>query len=125
MKNYEKYIDEIRSYEGTHFCNDFVKPHILNSPSCNGANCAACRMLQMAWLLEEYEEPEVDWNNVKVDTPILVKNKEHENWRRRYFAAYKDGVIYAWVSGKTSWSVNSDREATTWSYVELAESEEK
>lgn len=125
MKNYEKYANEIRSYTGTNFCNDFIKPHIINSPSCTGANCAACRMLQMVWLLEDYKEPEVDWSKIEVDTPILVKNAEHENWRRRYFAAYQDGIVYAWVNGKTSWSANDDKEATPWSYAELAESEEK
>lgn len=38
---------------------------------------------------------------------------------------YKDGEVYAWVNGKTSWSANDDKEATAWSYVELAESEEE
>ena len=79
----------------------------------------------MIWLLEEYEEPEIDWNKVEVDTPILVKDMEYENWRKRYFAEYKDEVVYAWVSGKTSWSENDNKEAAPCSYVELAESEEK
>ena len=44
-------------------------------------------MIQTIWLLEEYkepEEPETDWNKVKVDTPILEKKKNGENhilWR--------------------------------------------
>lgn len=38
---------------------------------------------------------------------------------------YKDGEVYAWVNGKTSWSANDDKETTAWSYVELAESEDK
>ena len=50
---------------------------------------------------------------------------EYENWRKRYFAEYKDEVVYAWVSGKTSWSANYDTEATSWSYVELADNEEE
>lgn len=37
---------------------------------------------------------------------------------------YKDGEVYAWVIGKTSWSAVNDKDVTTWSYVELAESEE-
>lgn len=125
MKNYEKYIDEIRSYEGSSFCKDFIVPHVLNSSNCTDINCKACRMLQMAWLLEEYEEPEVDWSKVEVDTPILVKDIEYENWRKRYFAAYKDGVVYAWINGKTSWSANDDKEATSWGYAELAGNEEE
>ena len=29
MKNYEKYAEEIRSYEGNAFCVDFIIPNIL------------------------------------------------------------------------------------------------
>lgn len=81
-------------------------------------------MLQMIQLLEEYEEPEIDWNKVEVDTPILVKDMEYENWRKRYFAEYKNEVVYAWVNGKTSWSAVDDKDVTTWNYAKLAESEE-
>ena len=51
---------------------------------------------------------------------------EYENWRKRYFAEYKDEVVYAWVNGKTSWSAvdEVDEDVTTWNYVKLAESEE-
>ena len=123
MKNYEKYIDEIRSYEGTDFCNDFVKPYIINSPRCTVADCAACRMLQMAWLLEEYEEPEVDWSKVEVDTPILVRANENTEWIRRHFAKYENGDIYAWRDAQTSWTASYDGDMTWWRYAKLAESE--
>lgn len=122
MKNYERYADKIRAYEGTNFCDDFIRPHILKSSDCRGMNCAACRMLQMTWLLEEYKEPEVDWSKVKVDTPILVRSNEYEVWSKRYFAEYKDGKVYAWNGGRTSWT--SEYRAA-WKYVKLAESEEE
>lgn len=122
MKNYEAYIDEIRSYEGTNFCNDFVKSHIPNTPSCSGAHCAACRMLQMAWLLEEYKEPEVDWSKVEVDTPILVRNYEDEKWEKRFFAKFEYDYVLAWDYGRTSWN---ESEMIPWNYAKLAESEEK
>lgn len=123
MKNYEKYADKIREYKGKYFCRDFIAPYILKSNECLN-DCKICRMRQMIWLLEEYEEPEVDWNNVEVDTPILVKDMEYENWWKRYFAEYKDEVVYAWVNGKTSWSAVDDKDVTTWNYAKLAESEE-
>ena len=124
MKNHERYADEIKNFDNRKdFCSDFVLPCILKSSECSGIGCRECQMKQMIWLLEEYKEPEVDWSKVEVDTPILVKDIEYENWRKRYFAAYKDGVVYAWINGKTSWSANDDKEATSWSYVELAESE--
>ena len=125
MKNYEKYADEIREYNGDSFCADFVKPNILKSEYCD-LDCTRCRMLQALWLLEDYKEPEVDWSKVEVDTPILVRDYEDAtiSWIRRYFAEYKDGIVYSWINGRTSWST-PDREVTPWSCVKLAESEEE
>lgn len=137
MKNREKYREEIiksiKSRETCEFMNDTVIPEFIGSKTdskciCEMGDCRACLIRFTLWLDEEYiepQKPEVDWDNIAVDTPILVKNKEYENWRRRYFAAYQDGVVYAWVNGKTSWSENDNKEAAPWSYVELAESEEK
>lgn len=125
MKNYERYMDEIKNFDiNKSFCDEFVLPYILNISDCSKVHCGACRLRQTAWLFEEYEEPEVDWSKVEIDTPILVRDAEYENWSRRYFAAYKDGEVYAWVIGKTSWSAVDDKDVTTWNYAKLAESEE-
>ena len=122
MKNYEKYADEIRGYKGNNFCKDFVMPYIMKSDNCGGLACGACYMLQTIWLLEDYEEPEVDWSKVPVDTPILVKDHENGEWLKRYFAKYEDGYIYAWGNGCTSWNADN---MYTWNYTKLAESEEE
>lgn len=124
MKNYEKYADEIREYKGDSFCADFVKPNILISENCS-ADCTKCRMLQVLWLLEEYEEPkepEVDWSDVNVDTPILVRQGKTGAWLERHFAKYENGEVYAWVDGQTSWT-GADK--IKWNYTKLAESERK
>lgn len=123
MKNYEKYKDKVNNYDGEYFCHDFVKPIILKADECD-ARCSRCRLIQAIWLMEEYEEPEVDWSKVAVDTPILVRNSEAEDWYKRYFAKFKDGKVYTWSYGRTSW--NSDDDATiNWEYAKLAEEEEK
>ena len=125
MKNYEKYADEIREYNGINICSEFIKPHILEADNCNGIDCQRCAMLQMLWMLEDYKEPEVDWSKVKVDTPILVrqtKDKDKE-WERRHFAKYENGKVYAWGEGYTSWS--SEGHMVIWNYAKLAESEEE
>ena len=122
MKNYEKYADEIRGYRGCEFCEAFIIPNILKSDNCVGMTCYKCRMLQMLWLLEDYKEPEVDWSKVEVDTPILVRDNEDGKWIRSYFATYDDGVVYAWNSGRTSWS---EENTTGWKCAKLAETEEE
>ena len=125
MKNYEKYADEIKGYDGFNFCRDFVKPRILKPRGCANTNCDQCKMLQMLWLLEEYEEPEepkIDWGKVEVDTPILVRHTEDEKWCKRHFAKCdKYGLVYTWKSGRTSWT---EGDLSVWNYAKLAESEE-
>ena len=62
----------------------------------------------------------VDWSKVPVDTPILVKDLEAGIWRKRYFALFEDGKIYAWESGATSWSVENNGRVACWNYAKLA-----
>ena len=122
MKNYEKYEEKIREYKGETFCSDFVQPYILKQNGCGGMDCDQCHMIQMMWLMKEYEEPEVDWSKVKVDTPILAKDHEDREWLKRYFAKYEDGYVYAWGNGCTSWTADN---MYAWNYTKLAESEEE
>ena len=120
MKNYEKYADEIREYKGCNFCIDFVCQHILKIEDCDYIGCSRCNMLQMLWLLEDYEEPETDWSKVEVDTPILVRDYESQEWEARHFAKYEDGVVYAWNDGSTSWTGVVE---VKWNFAKLAETE--
>lgn len=125
MKNYEKYKDEIKNCKDETFCNDFVKPRILGRDSCAGVGCIKCCMIQMMWLLEEYkepQEPETDWSKVKVDTPILVKAIDDNKWKKRYFAQYKNGIVYAWDGGKTSWNKDC---MTSWKHAKLVEDQKE
>ena len=122
MKNFEKYENEVREYNGDNFCGDFVLPRILKKDNCAGIYCSACAKRQLMWFLEEYEGPEVDWNQVEVDTPILVKNSEYEKWLKRHFAKYENGKVYAWQVGCTSWTEDI---MTDWDYAKLAEDEKE
>ena len=128
MKNYEKYADKIKKYKDSkdeYFCNEFIIPHILKKDSCADISCEHCHMLQLLWLMEEYEEPEVDWSNVEVDTPILVRTVEGADWVKRNFAKYEGGMVYVWNNGKTSWTALDMTSMTSWKYAKLAESEEE
>ena len=62
----------------------------------------------------------VDWSKVKVDTPILV-SLDDETWLCRYFAAFKNGIVYTWSGGATSWSVRKREYQDAWSLAKLAE----
>ena len=73
------------------------------------------------WANSEYVEPPVDWSKVAVDTPILVRDCEEEIWKKRYFAKYYNGIVYAWYGGTTSWSAER---STSWEMAKLAERED-
>ena len=109
------------------------KPHICKSTRCDeclftdvSSDCTYSESLN--WLFSEYEEekeePEVDWSEVKVDTPILVRDILRTEWIKRYFAKFEDGKVYAWMCGATSWTVDDEYDVTFWKYAKLAESEE-
>ena len=122
MKNFEKYEDEIKKFKGDNFCKEFVIPHILKKDNCAYLSCSDCGRRQMLWLMEEYEEPEVDWSEVKVDAPILVRQGNNGRWLERHFAKYENGDVYAWVDGQTSWT---GEDKIKWRYAKLPEDEKK
>ena len=128
MKNYEKYADKIKKYKDSkdeYFCNEFIIPHILKKDSCAGIGCEHCHALQMIWLLEEYEEPEepkIDWSKVPVDTPVLVRGYEDEEWKKMHFAECILNTVYVWEGGKTSWTTDN---TYPWEYAKLVEDEEE
>ena len=123
MKNYEKYAEEIKGYDGDSICTDFIEPYILKSinAKCINTSCPKCHLYRTIWLLEDYKEPETDWSKVEVDTPILVRDYEGQEWARKYFAKYENKTIYAWDSGRTSWTGDG---VTEWKCAKLAEGEE-
>lgn len=87
-----------------------------------GANTLVFDQRGIENILKPYEEEhEIDWYKVAVDTPILVKDSEDETWQQRYFAKYKNGIVYAWLSGRTSWSADNDDDIFAWNIAKLAE----
>ena len=127
MKNYEKYAEEIKGYNGDSICTDFIEPYILKSinAKCINTSCPKCHLYRTIWLLEEYEEPEVDWSKVEVDTPILVRDSENTEWLKKYFAKYENGHVYVWNLGRTSWTAPNDKSVSAWSYAKLIEGEKE
>ena len=132
MKNREKFREEIvkcaRAISGDEVISacEFTRRNVLpkfgNGVRCYSINCAWCRFLVDMWLDEEYEEPEVDWDNVPVDTLVRVRNHESKDWNLRYFKGIDDSSsdrFMAWECGATS--VTADGDYTNWKYCELVE----
>lgn len=64
-----------------------------------------------------------DWSAVEVDTKIRVSNSDGDLWRKRYFACYENGKVYAFDSGKTSWSAgtNNFSDLIPWDLAEVVD----
>lgn len=134
MLNIEKYKDELIK-----LC--VVNPSILAKVKVRGKNelaaCAwtdcmdcvyykngECNSKAKEWLFSEYEEPEVDWSKVKVDTPIYVRDKTSAPWVTAHFAKYEEGKVCSWFGGCTSFTSEAKDDYYSWNYAKLAESEE-
>jgi hypothetical protein len=63
----------------------------------------------------------VDWSEVPVDTPIYVRAHESNTWEKRHFAYFKDGKVYAWLNGVTSWTIENSKYVFSWQNAKLAE----
>ena len=128
MLNKEKYAKEILDNvcEGGGFSK--VRGVIK---TCTNTSCLTCDFYNpktknckqnlKAWAYSEYIEP--DWTKVPVDTPIIVRISGSDRCERRYFAGFRDGEVYAWNNGMTSWTAFG--KDTAWDYAELAESEDQ
>lgn len=132
MRNFEKYWGKIKDIP----LNDIaIEKRTMKICKCDdGIDCndclfgytnypgneESCAHNLMDWLNSEYVEPKVDWSKVEVDTPILVRTIDTEKWKRRYFAKYENGNVYAWMGGVTSWS-SGDKRVKSWSCCKLAE----
>lgn len=139
MKNREKFRKEILNFINKSVGNDapycdFARKNVIpNLTNCTNGGCAeftcsCCRAVFAFWLGEEYEEPpkpEVDWDNVPVDTLVRVQYDKSNKWFLRYFKKYEHGAVapyVTWVSGTTSATSGGLEEH--WKYCELVEEEE-
>lgn len=133
MKNREKYKNELINVikKDGKLC-EFVKKHEVfrmfgkDSKSYCKMTCVTCGTALQLWLDEEYEEPEVDWAKVPVDTLVRVRNKESEDWRLMYFKELRTDYVFkrhiTWKDGKTSKTAEGD--CVGWQYCELVEDED-
>lgn len=135
MTNREKFADQILDIA----CRGYkvaIDKNTMKPVPCQDIPCECCYLrLKMCsrcddackeWCESEYVEPQIDWSKVPVDTPILVRDSQDDEWLHRHFAKFKDGVVYAWDDGKTSWSLLSlDKVDWNWKYAKLAEDGDK
>lgn len=134
MKNREKFrealIKSARTPEERLNVCEFIRINVLphfGAKDCCGVNCAWCKFLVDLWLDEEYEDPEVDWDKVPVDTLVRVRDREEQEWTLMYFKGISDydrvHRFMTWCDGATS-KTASGGDYVRWKYCELVEDED-
>lgn len=133
MKNREKYKNELIEVikKDGKIC-EFVKKHEAfrmfgkDSKSYCKMTCVTCGVALKLWLDEEYEEtpkPEVDWDNVPVDTLVRVRDSLNEDWKLAFFKGFyplKEFKFETWTNAETS---KTGHVFEGWNYCELVEDE--
>lgn len=61
------------------------------------------------------------WEDVAVDTKILVRDFDTNCWVPRYFSHYADGRVHAFAEGRTSWTKRANVPTNSWDQSKLAE----
>lgn len=111
MTNAEKYKEEIRNKNETLECA--VHGIRTGSRSCR-RDCQLCKEQSIEWLMQEYEEPPVDWNKVKPGTKFVYPCKPSPMYpdgiAKKKFAFYVNDVIWVmgWESGEVYPLTNVD-----------------
>lgn len=128
MTNAEFYKDKIRNCKANRqdFCKDFIEPIVLGPIKCEDIDCSCCNALVALWLTEEHKEPDVDWDNVPVDTPILVRDCESDEWHKGHFAKKDDRFgVGIFFNGRTSFSAGPQNSIGYCKYAKLWEGSEE
>lgn len=119
MTNKEKYSKEI-----TEIAIDGRVIVLVNGVpmACADARCINCDLYEIGkcnydsvstWANSEYIEAH-PCQSCKVDDKVLVRDREDEPWKRRYFEKISFGYVYCYADGCTSWS--STDEPVPWKH---------
>lgn len=119
MKNKEKYWDVILNImmkSGVPFAVDGSSGKVI---PCEGIACTdciffnnkkykhkSCAISRVMWLNDE-EDRLAEFRNLPVDTPILVRDSEEDDWKPRHFSRVENDLVYVFGDGTTSFTAKS------------------
>lgn len=130
MLNKEKFAKEIIEIATNGNAHDIAvvagKPCVCRYTRCKDCdfNMNTCSKELNEWANSEYEESEIDWDKVPVDTPVLVWDNDNKYKKKRYYAGTNGTKFMSFTGGATSWSSDSGKEITPWLNCELARKED-
>lgn len=97
-------------------CDCAFRPDVIKS-QCNSEYGM---LAKRTWLYSKTKEATV-WDDVPIDTRILVSVNGHD-WKKRHYAGRTSTIgVGAFDAGKTSWTMERDDDIPFWKYAVLAE----
>lgn len=90
----------------------------LNPSPGDGSSCRQNRQKWADSEVSDYLAP-IDWSKVPIDTPVLVRDDDSDDWTKAYFAGFKNGRVCTWDNGATSWSTSIPYLVVSWRYAKL------
>lgn len=119
MLNFEKNIDKlIYLIQESNDCAEFLA---LTGERCNQVSCYECAEILKKWLSTKYVPPKINWDNVPIDTKIIVWDCEERKLKRHFAGISDDTHIETYAGGGTSWTTD---EIENWNFAELPKEEE-
>ena len=119
MKNKEKYQDVILNIimeSGTPFAVDKCSGEVIPCDTRPCADCIfghhkkyldkSCKIDRVMWLNEDVDNIS-QFRNLPVDTPILVRDSEEDDWKPRHFSRVENDLVYVFGDGTTSFTAKS------------------
>ena len=119
MKNKLKYCDVILSIimnSGVPFAVDRSSGEVIPCEDITCTDCIfchdkkyenkSCAGSRVAWLNEDVDNLS-QFRNLPVDTPILVRDSEEDDWKPRYFSRVENDLVYVFGDGTTSFTAKS------------------
>ena len=105
VKANKEQMDELINYLKTCSCDFSVRTEdsvklIVHEKESDYVEAAMCNW-NIDYMLIEVEW-KINWNKIKVDTPVLVKDNNMEKWVKAHFADFVDGCVYTFPNGLTS-----------------------
>lgn len=111
--------ERIETRDGVHYIDaydEYLNNNIISSTIIKIYKLNEDNELELIW---DRERDFIDWSTISVDTKVLVRDFEHEEWQKRYFCKYEDDVIYCWSGGCTSFSAKNENDIISWGDVKL------
>ena len=119
MKNKEKYRDVILNIimeSGTPFAVDKCSGKVIPCDTRTCVDCIfshhkkylgkSCKIDRVMWLNEDVDNIS-QFRNLPVDTPILVRDSEEDDWKPRHFSRVENDLVYVFGDGTTSFTAKS------------------